>query len=73
MTLFFRKSGDDFVADPTSFFSYRTAVVAGQQRYGRGNFFVDTGNHVPSRSEQLLEDDPSEVRARRRAELLASL
>jgi hypothetical protein len=42
--------------DPDSpFVTYALAVHLGQQRYGFGNFLVDTGGAVPSRSEQLLK------------------
>jgi hypothetical protein len=41
--------------DPDSpFVTYALAVHLGQQQYGYGNFLVDTGGLVPSRSVQLL-------------------
>ena len=35
--------------------SYTEAVRVGQRTYGYGNFYVDTGDYVPSREEQLLQ------------------
>lgn len=35
--------------------TYAAAVIAGQQRYGRGHFLVDFGGKVPSRRDQLLK------------------
>lgn len=35
---------------------YRDAVFAGQDLAGFGNFYVDTGDRVPSREEQLCEE-----------------
>ncbi len=34
--------------------TYRDAVLCGQDIAGYGNFYIETGNHVPSREEQLL-------------------
>ena len=36
------------------FHTYRAAVKYGQEYAGYGNFSIDTGNHIPSREEQLL-------------------
>lgn len=36
--------------------SYYEAVRHGQAFFGRGNFHVTTGNHVPSYEEQMCED-----------------
>jgi hypothetical protein len=51
-----RQSKDEpLKKDPDSpFVTYQLAVHLGQQRYGWGNFLVDTGGRIPSRSEQLL-------------------
>lgn len=38
-----------------TFPTYREAVLRGQEIAGYGNFYVDTGLHVPTSSEQLLE------------------
>jgi hypothetical protein len=46
---------DPLKKDPDSpFVTYALAVHLGQQRYGWGNFLVDTGGRIPTRSEQLL-------------------
>jgi hypothetical protein len=46
---------EPLVKDPDSpFVTYALAVILGQQRYGKGNFLVDTGGRIPTRSEQLL-------------------
>ena len=51
----YRKEDGKFFPDG-DFSSYRAAVLSGQERCGKGKFFVQSsGEHVPSRAEQLLE------------------
>lgn len=43
------------VVETELYSTYKAAVETGQQRYGHGNFMVDTGHAVPTRDEQLLK------------------
>lgn len=51
----YRRENGRFYPDG-DFTSYRAAVLSGQERAGKGNFYVQTvGDHIPTRAEQLLE------------------
>lgn len=71
--LFIRTSPSTFVlAQPYK--TYALAVEAGQDLAGYGNFYVDTGTHVPSREEQLLEPiKPNPRRISAKQKLLNSI
>lgn len=49
--------------------SYRQAALAGQIDAGPGQFLVDTGDYVPSRSEQLLEENPQPIAKQPRSKI----
>lgn len=49
------------------FRDYASAVLHGQQHFGRGNFYVDTPG-VPSRAEQLLQ--PTKTKRKNKLDLL---
>jgi hypothetical protein len=54
----FRLYGPKYVAGKyvETFPSYRAAVLAGQERFGRGKFHVESPeDYIPSRDEQLLK------------------
>lgn len=62
--LYLKNDDGTFDRCPDHFSDYSAAVRYGQQTAGHGRFYVETGAHVPSRQQQLLEETDAERRSR---------